>query len=391
MDTPFYFNEHPSRRQSEFSIIIDQDDNSSSDEETRQGCEKFDKLMMRHQFTKAGSTKAETSETTVNKRNPYTDLRFNVINPEIFSPSEEIDPLECTQVIKELSSNFFNRCINADYDIEDDGFLGQGAFATVRKGISKKTGEPFAIKCIDKNILMTEYEFAALNRELCIHSKLKHKNICTLNAVYNCGNMIYLVLPYADMSLEDYMAGKLCLPEKEAKCIIYQVLQALDYLHKNDIGHGDIKPSNILLFKDKTKDPNNCLSLTVKLCDFGLSILNANMTHPTRALKVTSIYGSSGFISPEMTVTNRLSCRGDIWAAGIVLYIILVGYHPFYPCYSKSSVLEFDPRDCENLSEDAKNIVRLMLTVDYKQRPSAEALLRKKWFREIMKMNLTRK
>lgn len=70
------------------------------------------------------------------------------------------------------------------------------------------------------------------------------------------GDRIYLVMPYADQSLDNYIYGKLHLEEREAKWIMYQVLTALDYLHKNNIGHGDIKPSNILLYKNTHYKPN---------------------------------------------------------------------------------------------------------------------------------------
>lgn len=70
------------------------------------------------------------------------------------------------------------------------------------------------------------------------------------------GDRIYLVMPYADQSLDNYIYGKHHLEEREAKWIMYQVLTALDYLHKNNIGHGDIKPSNILLYKNTHYKPN---------------------------------------------------------------------------------------------------------------------------------------
>lgn len=92
------------------------------------------------------------------------------------------------------------------------------------------------------------------------------------------------------------------------------------------------------------------------------------MTHPTRALQVSSVYGSSvcpvllvytlqGFTSPEMTSNYIVTRKGDIWAAGIILYIMLVGYTPFYPHYKPGDEVDFDPRDSDHLTEEAKDIV----------------------------------
>jgi len=153
---------------------------------------------------------------------------------------------------------------------------------------------------------------------------------------------------------------------------------ALNYCHSENVVHRDLKPENFL-FADR--DANSDL----KIIDFGLSkVLNKGLQRmKTRA-------GTPYYISPEVLAGSYdVSC--DMWSAGCMLYVLLCGYPPFYGDDNteilnmvKSCVFDFDGEEWEDISEDAKDLIRNLITIPEK-RLTAEEALKHKWIRKHTK------
>jgi serine/threonine protein kinase len=164
--------------------------------------------------------------------------------------------------------------------------LGRGGFSIVKKGTRKATGDVFAIKIIEKNQAAEELQL--LHREIDIMRKLRHKNIISLESVYDEPDFIYLIMElYTSLFAYALFSSSLCaMPEDEfrsvtggelfdqivqrgtyserdAANVVRQILEAVEYMHNNGIAHRDLKPENLLC-----SGPNN---ESIKVTDFGLS------------------------------------------------------------------------------------------------------------------------
>ena len=283
----------------------------------------------------------------------------------------------------------FARDINLDYCLKRDNVVGEGAFSTVYEGTNRKTNETVVIKQIRKDYLCTVNDINCINREIQIHSTISHPNIVPLLTYYDDDNNFFLVMPKADAgTIESYLQSRGVLTEQESKWFTYQILNALNYLHSFKIVHGDIKPSNILLFKDKeyiTAPPEKQYKhLNAMLADFGLSICSSCITDSS-SVRCKSVTGSSGYIAPEMLEYHFISTKNDVWATGILLFHMLFGFDPFYPystCLTEDVLIE--ERDRVNISDQAVHIVKKMLIRDRCERPSVSELLSDPWFQECI-------
>jgi len=195
-------------------------------------------------------------------------------------------------------------------------FLGQGYFGKVRAATHILTGEKVAVKTLSQaqyNELGLEYP----PRELRILKAVQpHPNICQLLDVIDAGERIYLIQEFiAGEELFDYAARKGSLKETESRDIFRQLLSAVSYLHDHGIVHRDIKLENILLAT---------ASRTVKLIDLGLSDFYA------KDRQLHEFCGTSNYAAPELLYgTPYTGPEVDIWALGVVVYILCSGHYPF--------------------------------------------------------------
>eukprot|EP01126_Amoeba_proteus_P007730 TRINITY_DN1277_c0_g2_i3.p1 TRINITY_DN1277_c0_g2~~TRINITY_DN1277_c0_g2_i3.p1 ORF type:complete len:202 (+),score=37.80 TRINITY_DN1277_c0_g2_i3:187-792(+) len=129
------------------------------------------------------------------------------------------------------------------YTIGDE--LGRGGFSIVKKGVRKETGETFAVKIIEKTA--GNEALRLLYREIDIMKKLKHKNIISLEEVYDEPNRIYLVMELVTGGeLFDQIVSRGTYGEHDAANIVHQILSAVEYMHGNGIAHRDLKPENCI-------------------------------------------------------------------------------------------------------------------------------------------------
>ncbi|KAJ3308512.1 hypothetical protein HDU76_003897, partial [Blyttiomyces sp. JEL0837] len=184
--------------------------------------------------------------------------------------------------------------------------LGQGSYATVKEAIQIRTGERFAVKVISKK-LMQGREHMILN-EIDILKKVSrgHKNIVTLHDLCTGGELF------------DRICEKGSFYEEDAAEIVRTVVDAVAYLHDQNIVHRDIKPENLLF---KTKDS---LSELV-IADFGLS----KIMDPSTFDGLMTTCGTPGYMAPEVILKTGHGSLADMWSIGVLTYFLLCGYTPF--------------------------------------------------------------
>uniref|UniRef100_A0A8D2NTY4 Calcium/calmodulin-dependent protein kinase type 1G n=1 Tax=Zosterops lateralis melanops TaxID=1220523 RepID=A0A8D2NTY4_ZOSLA len=192
--------------------------------------------------------------------------------------------------------------------------LGSGAFSEVFLVKQKSTGKLFALKCIKKSPLNRD---SSLENEIAVLKKIKHENIVTLEDIYESTTHFYLVMQLVSGGeLFDRILERGVYTEKDASLVIHQVLTAVKYLHENGIVHRDLKPENLLYL---TPEENSKIMIT----DFGLSKMEQNGIMSTAC-------GTPGYVAPEVLAQKPYSKAVDCWSIGVITYILLCGYPPFY-------------------------------------------------------------
>jgi calcium-dependent protein kinase len=249
-----------------------------------------------------------------------------------------------------------------------------GQTGTVRKAVHKLTKQSRAVKIIKKQ----EQDAGKFHNEVNMLSKMSHPNIVQIYEFFEDKTNFYIISEFcAGGELFEKITEKGMFGEKDAAYIVKQILSAVCYLHNNNVVHRDIKPENILL-EDKSDRP------IIKLIDFGLARYNGGS-------KVKKITGSPYYLSPE-AIKGIYDQKSDIWAVGVILYIMLCGYPPFtgdnkFDILKSVQKGKFDfPKDeWSSISEDAKELVKKMLTFNRSERFSAEECLAHKLFKKIRK------
>jgi len=257
--------------------------------------------------------------------------------------------------------------VSDKYNIGEE--IGRGGFSVVKKATNKDTHEEFAIKIIAKN--QSEDEISVLKREIEIMTKLKHKNIIYLHEVFEDNANMYLVLELVTGGeLFDHIISRNSFSENDAAAIIRQALEAVDFMHKNDVAHRDLKPENILV-----TGPNCDI---IKVSDFGLS-------KDFGKEKLVTSCGTPDYVAPEVLRGGDYGSEVDVWSIGVICYILLCGYPPFYgedhQIFEKILKVEYDfPKpDWDTISEDAKEFIQALLKLDPQERPTAEQCLESPW------------
>lgn len=199
-------------------------------------------------------------------------------------------------------------------------------------------------------------------------AKVNHPNVVGLKAVFDTDETLFIVMELVEEGeLYEMIAEKKSFSEKDASHIMKQVFSALNYLHTNGIVHRDLKLENMLVC-DKT-------TLTVKLADFGLSKLYAGQALQTAC-------GTPFYVAPEILFGTGYGVAVDMWACGVLLYILLSGRLPFHADTDPELFnlimegnLVFKSPQFDTVSESAKDLIRKLLVVDESSRFTAEQAL----------------
>lgn len=255
--------------------------------------------------------------------------------------------------------------------------LGTGAFGTVKLAKKKNSETLYAIKSISKQSILRSQMGAQVKKEISIMKDLDHPNIVQIFEVLMSTEYLYIVMDFVsggELYSKITRTGK--LSDGECRRYVRQLCSALNYCHARNVCHRDIKPENILLDKNDN----------VLLADFGFaSIMQAEdptdefetMEGSSTVMKeMSTMCGTMAYMAPEILHRDKyLGDKIDIWALGVVIYVLLVGFMPF----KEDDVTKAKYRTPKDVESDAEDFVSHMLVLDPKQRYSARRLLTHPW------------
>ncbi|XP_018517275.1 calcium/calmodulin-dependent protein kinase type 1D [Lates calcarifer] len=249
------------------------------------------------------------------------------------------------------------------------GKMGSGSFSEVFMVREKKTGKLYALKCLKKKHLA----HSNLENEINVLRRIKHENVVGLEDFYESRTHYYLVMQLVSGGeLFDRILDKGVYTEKDASTVIKQVLQAVSYLHENSIVHRDLKPENLLYY-------NTDENAKIMVSDFGLS---KTLEHGV----MSTACGTPGYVAPEVLAQKPYSKAVDCWSIGVITYILLCGYPPFFEenetrLFSKIMRAEyaFHSPFWDDISESAKDFIRSMMEKNPMKRFTTEQALRHPW------------
>ena len=244
-----------------------------------------------------------------------------------------------------------------------DKIIGTGAYGKVFLAINKYDKKCYAIKhMIKKDLYKALKTLKGIYTEIDIQSRINHPNIIRLLYVKERSESFDLVMEFAKYgNLYSYIKKHSYLTEDKSFKFFIQVVNAIYFLHKNDLIHRDIKPENILLFED-----------CVKLCDFGWC---ARLDGGNRG----TFCGTAEYMSPEMVNKEEYSKDIDIWSLGILLYEMIHGHSPFKPNKAKFNINDIidnikikDLKFNENITKECKELIIHLLDRDVTKRYKIE-------------------
>ena len=254
--------------------------------------------------------------------------------------------------------------------------LGEGAFAKVRLATQIHIKEKCAIKIVDKRLLEDTKDIQRLKKEIKILKSIRHKNIIQLFDIMESKTNLYFVIEYCKGGeLFDYIVKNRRLKEPEACVFFQQIINGVEYLHKQGIIHRDLKPENLLL------DYNN----NIKISDFGLS------TFFSKNHFLQTACGTPSYAPPEMLEGLQYNGEAsDIWSCGIILYAMLCGTLPFTESKEEIIARKIKTHDYsipQYLSKEAQDMLNHILKINPEERFTIEGIKKHPWF-NIVKPHL---
>ncbi|KAI1731882.1 protein kinase domain-containing protein [Ditylenchus destructor] len=293
------------------------------------------------------------------------------------------------------SSESFLEEVGSDHVVfagSDSGFynsyepkeiLGRGLASTVRRCIEKGTGQTFAVKIVDVSTeRQTEQEAIRLTEETLSEVQLLrqlagHPSIIAIHGFFSTPTFLFAVFEMAPKGeLFDLLNKSVTFSEKKTRSIMGQLFDGVQYMHSKNIVHRDLKLENILCI-DETR---------IIISDFGF----AKQLAPQQKLK--DLFGTPGYLAPETLKCQMYEdaegygLEVDNWALGVIMYTLLAGYAPFYHRQQlrmmrliQEGRYEFNKEQWDLISDDAKDLIRKLLTVEDSKRIKASECLLHRW------------
>ena len=317
-----------------------------------------------------------------NEEENKNNLSDKKSNRSLYNKNIEVSPHKKIRKYTELESNIIQAAsllkdIRKEYRFKNQ--LGGGHFGTVRRGyrISEKNKKMkfFAIKSIPmKNLSCNINDFI---KEVDIISTLDHPNIIKFYETFHDDYFFHIVMELCKgKEIIHQMGNYGFIEEKKVTYIIFKVLLAIAHCHNRGVTHRDLKPENIL-FDSMKKDAE------IKILDFGLS------RKYDKEQKMHSILGTPYYVAPEV-LKGEYDEKCDIWSIGAMTYLMLCGEPPFngnsnneiFKKIVKENI-KFKSLLWKNISNNAKDFVKICLSKNSNKRPSAQEALNHIWFSNV--------
>lgn len=268
--------------------------------------------------------------------------------------------------------------ITSEYQLMPE-VIGMGAFSEVRRAVHLSSGQERAVKIVYK-MQLNEKDETRIMKEVTILRQLDHPNIVKVYEYFKDAKFIYIVMELVSGGeLFTRIQALNHFTERKAGEIFMQVMAAINYLHKKDIVHRDIKAENIML------DDND----VVKIIDFGTARACG------KNQKMTINRSNPYYVAPEV-IAGKYDRKCDIWSCGVLLYILLTGLPPFKGRNENeimeaisSHKLPTEAKEFKDLSEPAKDLIMKMLEPNPKKRLSALEVLQHPWLTGSMNLSMT--
>uniref|UniRef100_A0A452VHW9 non-specific serine/threonine protein kinase n=1 Tax=Ursus maritimus TaxID=29073 RepID=A0A452VHW9_URSMA len=254
--------------------------------------------------------------------------------------------------------------------------IGDGNFAVVKECVERSTAREYALKIIKKSKCRGKEHM--IQNEVSILRRVKHPNIVLLIEEMDVPTELYLVMELVKGGdLFDAITSTNKYTERDASGMLYNLASAIKYLHSLNIVHRDIKPENLLVYEHQDG------SKSLKLGDFGLATIVDGPLY--------TVCGTPTYVAPEIIAETGYGLKVDIWAAGVITYILLCGFPPFRGSGDDQEVLfdqilmgqvDFPSPYWDNVSDSAKELITMMLLVDVDQRFSAVQVLEHPWVKD---------
>ena len=300
-----------------------------------------------------------------NKESPNTFINSSIIK------------LSCQTIIGENKTD-------PEQDYKKLKLLGEGFFSTVYEVQNRITDIMRAMKAIKKNSEIKQDEKEIIN-EINILKTIDHPNIVKIFEFYSNSQNYSIIMEYCKGGqLYEEIRNKAPFDEEYTAYVMYQIFSAINYCHGMNIIHRDLKPENILIVN---RYKNNYYP-NVKICDFGM----AKMIHKNQ--DENKFVGTIYYVAPEV-IQKKYNEKCDLWSCGVIMYIMLSRKPPFggeganeIMANIQKGTLDLESHPFDTISENAKDLIRKLLTRDVKKRISAQEALNHPWFKELKSKEL---
>ncbi|CAI7806000.1 unnamed protein product [Closterium sp. NIES-54] len=255
-----------------------------------------------------------------------------------------------------------------------DRVIGQGQFGRVWRCMHIQSGSWFACKKIRKSQL-SAHDLESLKNEVASMERLRgHRHVLQLLALFEDEKTVYIVTDLCDagdmFALVSQAKG---LPEQAAAVVFSQIAEAVRWCHVHGIVHRDIKPENVLLVTRTSDSGRNHIEAC--LGDFGLALQIPD------GFMIRGAAGSAPYEAPEVVASDPYNVTADVWSLGVLLYAMLSAKLPSFPSDKRVLIpeVDFSVSPWPSISEEAKHLIRRMMTVDSTQRPNIQEVLQHPW------------
>ncbi|XP_065051708.1 myosin light chain kinase, smooth muscle-like isoform X2 [Rhopilema esculentum] len=313
-----------------------------------------------HAFSLKGGKKDDANGPSTSAKTAFQERNADrVYKPPVRKTKKKKFPIERDGILNENPEKY--------YDFGEE--IGRGKFSVVKHCVHKKTGEEFAAKIIkfdDETV-----KFAVREYDLMASGKMDHRGLVQLHEAYLVRKYLILILELAaGQTLLTYMSKRHSLTEDDVAHIIRQMCEILADMHKNNLIHLDIRPTNIRMASIGSKE--------IKLVDFNSARMIANKF----AGEVVDVIGDTEFCAPELLNFDPVLPGSDMWSVAVITYILLSGISPFYDEDEDKVVSavqkvqwSFDEMSFERVTTEAKDFIKkCLLRVPEMRMTAAEAL-----------------